>query len=182
MPDSSLIPFDKKAAEDIVFKVLEAKEIKFQFAPKIVSDTNTSAWLEEDVWGQELLRIHKGSIGRRVVFEWEYVASDNTFTGTRIGGILRDLKSYFFDFKKSKRYPVVTVRYMAVIPKLTFFRLRDVNIQHGPELVRNGDLYPLHTKVSATLELALSGQASSDRGATKVNVPPVNQTVKPEWY
>ena len=190
MADSSLITFDKQLIQGIVFRVfLDGKKINFQFAPKIVSDANTSAWDEHDIWSIELLRIHKGSVGRRIVMEWEYVATDSKFTGSYIATELRKLKTYFFAFDENT-YPVIEMKYTHIVPVITYFRLRDLNIQHSPELVKQGDTsYPLHTKVSCTLELATSARGptsakgkKSHKEQDKVDVPPINQAVKPEWY
>jgi len=110
--------------------------------------------MEIDIWSYELLRIYKGSIGRRVNMEWEYIATDKKWTGAKIAEELRNLKTYFFGFD-DKEYPVVKVKYTHVIPVAIDFRLRDINIQYGPELVLQGGIaYPLYTKVNVTLEVA----------------------------
>lgn len=186
MGDSCLIPFDQQTADEVVFNVLTGQGgIDFQFPPKIISDSNSSLWQEEELWAIELLRIHKGSQGRKINFEWEYVATDSIFNGSFIAATLRMLKSYFFQFSRVE-YPVVEVDYTAVIPTTTFFRLRDVNIQHGRELVNNGSTYPLYTKVNATLELATSVGSARTSGARgtgeKIKVPPVNIPVNSQWY
>lgn len=183
MGDSSLVPFDREIADEVVFKVLQDKQIDFQFPPKIISDTNSASFEEKDIWSIEFLRIHKGSVGRRIQFKWEYVATDSKFNGPFIARTLRDLKSYFFEFQRVE-YPVIEVDYTEIVPTVTYFRLRDVNIQHGDELVRNGGRpYPLHTKVSATLELATSlNHPEAGDNLDKVNVAPVNRPVDVRWY
>jgi len=156
MPDSSLRQFDKKLAEQCWFKLYNSKRIEFQFAPKLVSENNSSLWMEVPQWSYEPLRIHKGSQGRRVNMEWEYLASDRKFNCSKVGLELKKLKSYFFEFEiKNKRiYPTVQVRYTKTIPQNTQFRIRDVNITFGPEIIENQGIHPLYTKVAVLLELA----------------------------
>jgi hypothetical protein len=186
MADSSLVPFDAKIANNVTFKVLGRANIRFQFVPRIVSDSNSSLWLEKELWAIEPLRVHKGSSGRRITMNWEYIATDNVFTPDTIWNILNRLKSYFYDFKRDV-YPVVQIKYPVLIPIETNFRLRDINITHGDEIVGNdnGDPCPLHTKVSASLELATAGALGGGSGGPpiyKVDVPPVNRPVDVRWY
>lgn len=183
MPDSSLIPFDANLANSISYVVKVgggSKRISFQFAPKILSETNSSRWMEQDILGIEPLRVFWGATGRTIMIEWEYVATDRTFTGSRIASILRDLKSYFFEFKKTT-YPIVEVKYMEVIPIITKFRLRDVNITYSPEIVDNGGQHPLHTKVSTKLQLATSVGSEAEQEAKLVNGA-LLPNVPSQWY
>lgn len=160
MPDSSLAAFDAQLAASASMTVLGAVKISFQFAPRVVSDSNSSEWLEQDLWGIEPLKIHKGSGGRKLTVEWEYIATDNQFSASNIATILRGLKSYFFLFKRGT-YPVVKFKFSEVVPDAMNFRMMNCQITHGPEMVMSGGkFYPLYSKVSVNLELA-----------TKINVP-----------
>ena len=175
--DSNLAPFDAKIP--VSMKVLGLYTIEFQFPPKISHETNSSSWRETDILAIELLRIFRGSVGRRITVEWEYIASGSVWTGSRIASNLRFLKSYFFEFK-FQQYPVVQFKYTLIVPEPMNFRLRDLNINYGPELV-NG-YYPLYTKVVATLELATRvSSPESPEDLPKVNVPPL-QEVQSMWY
>jgi hypothetical protein len=116
MPDSSLGSFDSNLASSCVFKTIEGKQLSFQFAPKFTSESNSSRWQEDDIYGIEPLRIFWGAAGRKVNMEWEYIATDIIFTGAKIAQELRDLKAYFFKFKVLE-YPIVMVKYMHVLPE-----------------------------------------------------------------
>jgi len=197
MADSSLTVFDKKlvdSAEMLIFNNPD-EDIAFQFPPRITSDTNSSAWEEIDAWSIEMIRIHKGSVGRRINVEWEYIATDSFFTPKNISYYLRTLKQYFFKFERGV-YPIVMFRYGYQVPMETFFRLRDLNITHGPEYIIGDNIngadkipYPLYTKVNVTLELATNGEAgetavnSATKGSDveKIKQPPLRK-VPPEWY
>lgn len=182
MGDSSLVPFDAKLAKSVsyVVKAGGAKMIEFQFAPKILSESNSSRWQESDIFGVEPLRIFWGASGREILVEWEYVATDKQWTATKIAGIVRDLKSYFFEFKQTT-YPIVELKYMEVIPTVTKFRLRNADITYSPEIVDNGGIYPLHTKVATKLQLATSVGSKDEQQAKMKNnalLPPTPA----EWY
>lgn len=187
MPDSSLNTFDAKIVDSCKFTINTSSgsdiSIEFQFAPKITSDSNSSEWLTEDVWSIEPLNIHKGSSGRKISMEWEYVATDPNFTGTKIAGILRKLKTYFFEYDQPATwYPIVKVQYTEVIPILTHFRLKDCQISHGPEITdQGGKLYHLYTKVSVKLELATNLANPLSEGDPLIEIDPLKSVV-PEWY
>lgn len=185
MADSSLVEFDRQLAESAQMFVLGQK-IEFQFAPRILSDSNSSNWMEKDIWAIEPLRIHTGSSGRRISVEWEYIATDNVFTAPKINQQLKTLKSYFFKFT-SKEYPVVKFKFSGIVPIETLFRLRDSNISHGVEYVKSDSMFfPLYTKVSANLELATAcqGALTSAPIDPKVNITPVNgkRAIPVEWF
>ena len=181
MADTILAPVDQSLAGSATMLILDQGPVDFQFAPKVMSESNSSVWQEgEPMLAAEPVRIFRGNTGRRMNVEWEYIATSRKYTGTYIAQILRGIKVYFFKSKLTP-YPVVTFTYPNVVPVATFFRLRDINIAYGPELVLQGGPFPLYTKVSATLELATGGIAPGS-SVTKINVPPVNRPIDPKWY
>jgi hypothetical protein len=110
--------------------------------------------LEVDIWGIEPLRIHKGSAGRKVEVEWEYIATDTIFTPKKVDEQIKRLKTYFFEFKKGIM-PVINVTLTKAIAPKVPFRIHDVAITHGPEIIQNaGEYYPLYTKVALSMSLA----------------------------
>lgn len=181
MPDSSLVPFDAKLARSVSYVVKVGgggKNIEFQFAPKILHESNSSRWQESDIFGVEPLRIFWGATGREIMVEWEYVATDKQWDGTKIAGILRDLKSYFFEFKQTT-YPIIELKYMQIIPTVTKFRLRNADITYSPEIVDG--FFPLHTKVSTKLQLATSVGSKSEQEA-KMKNNALLPNIPAEWY
>lgn len=177
--DSSTVTFDDIAASEIVFKVLTRIDVAFQFPPKIITDSNSSSWLEKDIWAIEMLRIHRGSIGRKITTEWEYVATDSQFNATYIAQQLRNLKAYYFAFGRNE-YPIIEMQYQEVVPVQINFRLRDHSIQYSREIVENGGRHPLHTKVTATLEVATTVNIS-EADKDKVKQKPLIRVNK-MWY
>ena len=170
MPDSSLVQFCNGLASKAVFIVLEGSKdysIDFQFPPRILSDSNTSDWLEVDIWSYEPLKVHKGSGGRKVNMEWEYIATDRVFNAKKIRSEIHKLKSYFFSFEGDK-YPIVRVNYTEVLPNVPL-RLRDLNISHGPEIINNDGFFPLYTKVAITLDLATNMSKEGEKNDSPKN-------------
>ena len=178
MPDSSLVSFCSGLASKATFIVLEGLKnyrVEFQFPPKILSDSNTSDWLEVDIWSYEPMKVHKGSGGRKVNMEWEYIATDRVFNAKKIKSEIHKLKSYFFDFKGDK-YPIVRVNYTEALPNVPL-RLRDLNISHGPEIINNGGFFPLYTKVAITLDLAtnMSKKGENSEKAKNAIAPKIQE-------
>ena len=179
--DTSLVPIDRQIIGEVsLFVDPGGSNIEFQFPPRITNEANTSSWKEEDLWAIEPLKIHKGSGGKNLTMKWEYIATDPDWSGDKIAGMLRDLKTYFFEFSK-ERYPVVMLRYGEVIPVETNFRLMSCDITYSEELVMtSGFLYPLRTEVSCKLELATRVN-DFKTGEDQLEVDPLG-SAEPEWY
>jgi hypothetical protein len=173
--DSSLVPFCKALTSSAIFIVLEGQSeqdvVEFQFPPKIVSDSNSSDWLEVDIWSFETMKIHKGSSGRKVNMEWEYIATDRVFNAKKIQGEIHKLKSYFFEFNGTD-YPIVRINYTEILREVPM-RLRDLSVSHGPEIINNNGLYPLYTKVAVTMDLATPLSKSGDSDKPKNALAPM---------
>lgn len=181
MADSSLAPVDRQIASKPNLSVF-GHQIPFQFPPKVVSESNSTNWkVSKDMLSFEPLKILGGMAGRTINVEWEYIATDNTFKGAFIAAILRNLKSYYFEFNAQNRiHPTVSFQYGAIVPVAGHFRMMNVNITYGQELVIDGgDLYPLYTKVAIALELATTLGAKN--GPDKIKAADLER-LKPNWY
>lgn len=192
-PDSSLDSYDRSITNAIVFTALDVY-VYFQFPPRIITESNSSSWEQHDIWAIEPLKIHKGSDGRKLNMEWEYLASSKIWTPRTIASNLRTLKQYFFAFKRIE-YPLVKIKYGQVIPSKINWRLMSVNVTYSKELFGKGvNIHPLHTVVSVSLELATTvnvkdsgggafagGVSASETEAAKLQVDPL-RTIEPSWY
>ena len=178
--DGSLDRYDQRLTDQCSFKLVLSggssgfgsggREIYFQFPPKILNESNESLWLPIDVWAIEPVKIHKGSAGRKLTMEWEYLASSEIWTPERIGRELRLLKSYFYEFE-DLTYPTVDIIYTQVIPVVTSFRFMNLSVTYSPELFGSGnDIHPLHSKVNTTLELATNIQVGLKGGQEQETV------------
>jgi hypothetical protein len=166
MPDSSLTAFDKRLAEDVTLEIVSnqggggsGSKIEFQFAPHIVADSNSMNWTEDAIFGPQPLSFTTGASSRRISLEYEYIATDNKFSPEFIAEQLHSVKKYFYEFRPNLM-PIIWLQYTGVIPIRTPFRLLDINIQHGKEMVSAGRrgppqflFYPLYTKVTLTMRL-----------------------------
>jgi hypothetical protein len=183
-PDSSLTSFDQTTIQGVTFTLFNGTQIYFQFPPKIVSEGNVSNWEEKDIWAIEPLRIHKGSAGRKLTMQWEYVASDSLWNCIRIPSMLRNLKSYFFTFKR-EIYPIVKIQFGNIIPIPMNFRIMDLDITYSEELISNppgSPIHPLYTKVSVNLTLATRvQQGGGGNEVDKVEVDPL-VPINTQWY
>lgn len=180
--DYSLTTYDRILTAKCVFTVLATgATINFQFPPRITNESNNSEWEAKDVWSIEQLKIHKGSGGRKLNMEWDYVCTDSTWNPTKISETLRLLKAYFFEYKK-EFYPVVLIQYTEVIPIPTQFRLMSCQIDYSPEIATSGGAsHPLITKVGVSLEVATTVSGNKGAGSDKLKQKPL-RACDPRWY
>ena len=180
--DYSLTTYDRILTAKCVFTVLPTgATINFQFPPRITNESNNSEWETKDVWSIEQLKIHKGSGGRKLNMEWDYVCTDSTWNPTKISETLRLLKAYFFEYKK-EFYPVVLIQYTEVIPIPTQFRLMSCQIDYSPEIATSGGAsHPLITKVGVSLEVATTVSGNKGAGSDKLKQKPL-RACDPRWY
>jgi hypothetical protein len=154
--------------------------VEFQFLPKIKSESNASRWKEEDIWGNDQLKIHQGSSSKKLTMEWEYVCTDSKWDAVKISTNCRNLKAYFYEFS-DKVYPLAFITY-GVVMKDMMCRVMSVDITYGDEVVDNGGVHPLHTKVAVGLEMAHNILNPNDKeGKGKLLTEPL-QAVKFDWY
>lgn len=185
MADSSLAPVDRQMAVRPSLSVYGTK-VQFQFPPKITSESNNwNVKLSKDLQSYGPLKVLAGMGGRTINVEWEYIATDKIFNGAFIAATLRNLKKYFYEFraagsKQNAVHPVVSFQYGAIVPSAVNFRMMNMTITYGIELViQNSDLFPLYTKVAIVLEMATTLGISS--GPDKLLVPDLRKVDK-QWY
>jgi hypothetical protein len=186
VPDSSLVSFDASFASRIIFLVRPTgsirNRIEFQFAPKIVSESNIAIFEEENQLSFHPLRLLAGMSGRQINMEWEYIATDKKFNAIKIASEIRKLKSYFYEFSKLNPLdvPIATIKYMEIIPVLTNFIIKDLSITYGQEIIDNGNVYPLYTKVAVTLAL-MTNMANEDNPNAQYG-PPLERLQAPSQF
>jgi hypothetical protein len=189
MSQSQLTSFDQKLLDSAEMRVQPkagvSKIVKFQFPPKITSESNSAGWKPEDTQGYQPIQIHTGSSGRAIEVEWEYIATDNVFTPEFIALQLRNLKTYFFEFKfggVGTYMPVIAFKYTAIMPSEIKCRVTNASITYGPELVmQGGKYYPLYSKAAVSLVMHTQG-AGDGKPPTQKFATNLAAEVKPEWY
>lgn len=70
--------------------------IKFQFPPKVTSDTKSINWREEDVKSYEPLAFFMGSKARNISLKWEYVVYGNWWDAYDIFDQVRKVKKHAY--------------------------------------------------------------------------------------
>jgi len=181
--DYSLTDYDRRLLASCVFTVLpNGATINFQFPPRIISENNDSLWDEsQDARSIEPIKVHRGSSGRKLNMEWEYICTDNTWNPTKISETLRLLKAYFFEFN-GFFYPLLLIKYTEVIPIPTHFRLMNTQIDYSPEIATSGgSSHPLYTKVNIGLEIATTLNTGMDDSGDKLKQEPL-RACDPRWY
>ncbi len=184
--DESLDVYDQQLTDSALFFLAlagpNAVQIEFQFPPRLTNESNSAEWETSDLWSIENLKIHKGSSGRKLSLEFEYLASSSIWNPDKISANLRALKSYYYEFQEDK-YPLVRLKYSAVVPIMTDFRLMNVNATYSKEIFGLGvSSHPLHTQVVCALELStnLQGGGSHAPDPKQTQYPLIK--VEPLWY
>jgi hypothetical protein len=179
--DSSLVGFDKTLLGNIKFSLNNGYSVAFQFVPKIKSESNNSDWKETDFLGNDKLKLRLGSGSKKISMEWEYVCTDSKWNAKEIVTNCHNLKSYFFEYT-DKLYPVAKITY-GVLMKDMMCRIMSVDITYSDEVVDNGGVHPLHTKVSVSLEMAhdIGDPLKPGEGNAGLKDKPL-QRVKFDWY
>jgi hypothetical protein len=178
--DSSLVGFDKTLLGNIKFSLNNGYSVAFQFVPKIKSESNNSNWKDADLVSNDQMKLRMGSGSKKISMEWEYVCTDKTWNATKIATNCRNLKSYFFEFTNTL-YPVAKITY-GILMQDMMCRIMSVDIAYSDEVVDNGGVHPLHTKVIASLEMAHDiGDPLKPGQSGGLKDKPL-QRVKFDWY
>lgn len=179
--DFSLAAEARSIIEECAFVLNNGHTVDFQFPPRVKSDSNSSLWQEKEQVSIEPVKTHMGSSGRKISMEWEYIASDPQWTVPEINKMLRNLRSYFFEFS-GEVYPVAAIKCGAVIPVATKFRIMDVSIAYSDELIDNDGIGPLYYKVTVSLELATNlSTGDKPEDPPKLDIEPLGAAIF-EWY
>lgn len=153
--------------------------LKLQFPPRIVSDSKSANWQEENKGSYEPLLIWLGSNARKITLELTYIVDGNQFTTATIANITKTVKAYFYrEIQDNQNIPIVKMvvyNHMDTGTKADF-RLLDANITHGDTIIKdNAGTFPLLTKI--TINAALVTQIQS-----KQEIPSLENVPPPAWY
>lgn len=140
------------------------EDIKFQFPPKIVDDSQEGRWDEDqNEVTADTFATYKGAGPRRVTVDWTYIvtkteckAADH-WTPQVIHRQLRILRGYWRNsmFDEFQSRMVIYMRLWGLGgEKVMSFRMHGLTIKHGPTLVGVGlDAFPLRTDVSSQFRM-----------------------------
>ena len=153
--ESILNEFDKKLIRNAKMIIISEGEdpypIPFQFPPRILSDSKKPQYQEIPTYSYEPIKIYIGSDSRAFTVEFDYIATGEQFNVPTISDILRQIKSSIYNGTNAG--PQIKCSIYEIAPKELPCRLMGIDIKHSEELVDNGGIFPLHTKVSLQLEM-----------------------------
>jgi hypothetical protein len=182
--DSILGQFDQNVTNNVQMTIV-GQPVKFQFPPRVTSDTKTSNW--KTIWfpSWEPIKYYWGSEARAITMEAEWMASGSVWTPSAISKQLQDIRAYFYDAKVGGDYPLVRLKIYDIVPSSAPFRLMDFGVSYGDAIKGGNGIFPLYSKGTFKLELAtqvagkpVPGGASVDKPKVKVgSLPPI----QPEW-
>lgn len=178
----TLIAVEYKIIEKFEIEIAGSK-IKFQFPPKVSTDTRTATWEEHDAAGTEEIAIFMGSRERIFQIEWTYIvgAVDGTWGIEKVSGECSKARNYFFGaVTDATNGPVAKVKLASHgdPDKPMTMRLSDLNIKHGTAYVfEDGKSYPLRTDIAMTAKI-FTQKAPAPFGVAGGQIGPPQQPIK----
>ena len=192
MPDSTLTEFDTGITNGIeLTNSLTGNKVKFQFPPRITTESKTSNWKEKDIAAFEPYKVYRGAGPRSITLEFEYIATGSgDFTAQKIARYLREIKEYYYRaniLDQKEKYPVFQLKAWDVVPgnvAIANFRLHNLTINYSSSMVRFSAerslvSFPLHTAV--TMSLALATNISIDGTKVRQSSKPLGP-MQTEWF
>lgn len=152
--------------------------VKFQFPPRIITDSKSGNWVETDQRGAEPVAAYATSGAREIKIEWTYIVGEQggalgkPWSTSDIKNEVAGLRWYFMQHSQNG-----TLADLIVLFKMwkhggsepMSARLKSVSVSHGNTIVvPDGDTemaYPLQTDVSVDLRLWSKGGASATGAA-----------------
>lgn len=177
----SLIQADIALANSITFEFPE-EEVKFQFPPKIVSDSRKAAWEELDVVGVEPVVVYASSGPREIAMQITYIY-DGNWNCAKISKQVRLLRGYFQRVadRDQNRNLVIKLKLWCIggdDPELMSFRMKSCDVKYSETMIYEGDpnkAFPLRTDITCDL-------ASWTRGTSDQPLERLEGKLTPSWY
>lgn len=171
------------------FEVGGSGKIPFQFPPRIMEDTKSIRWEEENKRTYEPIAIFMGSDARKISIEATYIVTGGSvnnykFDAFGVAAITKNIKAYGYP-KSANTAPILRLNmYEQVEGGGATFRITDISFSHGETLISTGGAisftFPLLTKVK--IGAALFTKIGSPSGDKKQDVPTLPQTPIAGWY
>ena len=154
-------------------------KIAIQFPPFITSDSKSSNWTIEHIFGSwEPLAIGYNMSARKVSIKLKYIATGHTSSGVKwtprnIANTVKDIRAYFnssMDKGAQNFLPTINVTmydHLPAEPRSMTFRGISVSEKPGDTYITaEGATYPLSTEIMLTLELVTKIKKEGDEPAT----------------
>jgi hypothetical protein len=166
-------------------KQREGLRVKFQFPPKITTDSRKGEWDESSFQGSEQIALYTKSGPREITLIFTYIVDGGKWTTYEISNQVYQLRRYFSNYRGDNGF----IRDLAVRFRMWYFggkdpmsfRIKGVDVKHSETLVApNGDVskaYALRTDVTVDLRMWITG------GDHKVqDLPDLENFVLTGWY
>ena len=181
-PDAELLGlgFDKKKGGKKII------DIKFQFPPKITSDSKSSDWTTRGRIAYEPIVTWNGANPRKVAIKMTYVVAGGEWTAERIRGITREFKRINYGIpglKKSMAVMVIKIYGSdGIIGDGGKFRVSDVSVQYSESTVKasNSLAWPMITEITVQCELVTQTNVGDD--GPKNSLLNLAKIALPKWY
>lgn len=187
---ATLTPFDQaiktaKLTVKIKTPAGGARDILFQFPPRVVNDSRGGDWEEKPAGANsgDMIAIYKSAKPRLITLQWKYIVGFAGWSIDQIKAEVQTLRGYFRNpFIEGGGGPspmVIELLLWKIGGNDTMsFRMKDANIKHGDTLVGspNGDVFPLTTEVSIEL------QSWPLLGNPPAQMVPGQKVFGPDWF
>lgn len=165
-----LTELDAALARDVTFqfrsKGLGTKSgfnVRFQFPPRIVSDSRKGDWVEAPLRGDEPVAVYATSGAREITMSWTYIAGARGFGGDegqilftpyRIASTVRALRSYFASpYKGVKTLDEALIVYFRMWyhtgKKIFTCRMKSLDVTHSNCLVNDAGEFTTNVERAA---------------------------------
>jgi hypothetical protein len=161
-------------------------DIKFQFPPRITSDSRTGTWIESEMPGDQAIAVYQTSAARKMTLEWTYIIGESGgsdpdgsgWTGAEIKWNLSGLRSYYSQRFGDGSAFIIRFLYGLHGDPGNYFtcRMTTIDFSHKGGLIitagRGGQLdgttaFPLRTDVKVAMQLWTLGAAPQSKGEKK---------------
>jgi len=133
-------------------------KIEFQFPPKITSDSKSSKWKLKWQNSYEPYAVWLGAEARRITLAADYVVHGE-WGADKVQKQITNAKGHLYKHggKTGPNAPYATLNMYGIAPDGSTWRVSDVNIKYSQELIRDGIIWPLHSKLTIRLDLFTQG-------------------------
>lgn len=136
-----------------------ARDILFQFPPKIINDSRKGTWDEKPAGPNsgDKVAVYKAADPRVMTMEWKYIVGFDSWSIDKIKTEIKNVRGYFRNpfIDAGGQSPLIVLLQVWKIggDAPMSFRMDSSNIKHGPTMVgnSNGDVFPLLTEIAIEL-------------------------------
>jgi len=170
--------YDLQMARNFVAIAIDGVAIRFQFPPKIGSDSKSGSWDEQPSnVGWDPIATFKGASARTINMDWTYVVDGRDWTTTTISRQVRRLRRYFLAklFEQGGESKLVAQIHLSGHGGVDFISCRFLSsdIKHSGPIINNE--FHLRTDITSTIKIWAN---VGDQAQAVLNL----DELTPDWY